>query len=188
MAWFDAEATGLVARAASAAASYCLLLGRRPLGPERALESPVRQRLYASILAAPGRSLVEVRRAMGIGWGNLYHHLGRLQAAGLVEATQAGRHCLVFPKGSQAAQLHQRAALLRGATARWVASYVLAHPGCDFKDVLAEAPVEQRTAYYHVRRLQDAKLIRAGSQSRYFDLRPADDLAACLAQAAAADG
>jgi predicted transcriptional regulator len=184
MAGLPGESAELLARAATAAASWALLLGRRPLGPERVLESPVRQKLYASIRARPGQTLMELRRSLGMGWGNLYHHVRRLQDAGLVETTQAGRRCLAFARGSQAAQLHQRAALLRGATARWIAAYVLAHPGCDFKDILVAAPVEQRTVYYHVQRLQEARLIRAGSGSRYFDLRPADDLAACLAQAA----
>jgi predicted transcriptional regulator len=183
MAVLDAKAAEILVRAAGAAASCCLLLGRRPLGPERVLENPVRQHLLATIREMPGRSLVELRRAAGLGWGNLYHHLRRLQEAGLVETTQAGRTCLVFAKGAQSTRLLQRAALLRGATARWIAAYVLAHPGCNFKDVLAAAPVEQRTAYYHVQRLQEAELIRAGSKSRYFDLRPADDLAECLARA-----
>ncbi len=187
MAWFDGGAVETLARAGGALASSALLLGRRPLGPERVLESPVRQQILARARATPGLSLMELRRVMGLGWGNLYHHLKRLEKAGLVETRAAGRQCLVFPTGSRGTESHQRASMLRGATARWVAGYVLAHPGCDFADLLKDAPVEQRTVYYHVQRLQRAKLIRAGSRSRYFDLRPADDLADCLARVTPGD-
>src|SRR5437867_1047427 len=140
MAWLSAMAQAIAQ--AGQNVPWGVLMGRRVLGPERALESPVRKQLYARICASPGQTLMELRRAMGMGWGNLYHHVRRLQAAGLVELAVAGRNCLVFPRGSHATGLHRRASLLRGATARWVAAYVLAHPRCNFKDILADAPVE----------------------------------------------
>jgi Bacterial regulatory protein, arsR family len=155
---------------------------RRPrVLPETVLKSSARRALMDAIHQRPGRSRRQLSDLLDMGWGTLDHHLRILERTGHVEII-AGPHVhLVFPKGHAQTEAHKRAAFLYGTSARRVAEFILAHPGCDRADVVNASSTERRTAYYHVHRLLKHGLIRSKRPTRHAELVPADDLAALLA-------
>lgn len=139
-----------------------------------------RATILALVAEQPGIALSELLAALGIGWGSLYHHIGKLQDAGAIEVRRKGRRSLVFPADGDSTRFGDEQGLLRGATVRRVAQAVLEHPGRNVLEISDALSITPRTVYYHVNRLLKAGLIRSGSRTRHQALSPEPHLARLL--------
>lgn len=125
------------------------------------------------IEANPGIPLAALRAQLELGWGTTYHHLAKLERAGLVRALGVGRRRVVVSSSCDISDAEMRArGLLHGPTARRVAELVAGRPRTRILDISAALGESDRVIYYHVGQLLKAGLLTSGSQTRHFDLRP----------------
>lgn len=149
-----------------------LIFGRVPTSVAIAatFDSRLRQEILTIVNDSPGIRLTELMERMSVGWGTLYHHLGKLREAGLIQTQVAGRRRLVYPIHRAAAFDSSAQSLLCGRTARLVALSIQRAPHRSLIEICDELGLSPRSTYYHVRRLLDAGLITSGSTTRHFDL------------------
>jgi len=131
--------------------------------------SPPRSEIYHAIKANPGITVTELAEQVQLGWGSVYHHLKKLRAAGQLRSRRVGKRRLLYV--SDAKSIPKRPLAL-GATAKAVASCIVRNPGGSIKDVMDELGLSPRMTYYHVEKLVEARLVTAGSRTRYVDLKP----------------
>lgn len=115
----------------------------------------------------PGITVTELALRFDLGWGSFYYHLERLRERKLIKGRRVGRRLYL-----QLAEAQAPRRIVLGKTARIIAVAIVQSPGCSMADLLATLPLTPRTLYYHVDRLREAKLITAGSKTRYTNLRP----------------
>lgn len=161
-----------------------------PAAQKRALDDPLRKRIYKAIEKAPGLPLSHLLTRLDVGWSTLYRELGELENAGLVTSKKRGRHCLVFPSGQEVAGRGalSQTILLQGRTAREIAHRISKKPGQDMESLAEALDLSPRVVYYHLRRLVEGKLIKSSSTTRYRDLAPTPALNELLKAFAKRDG
>lgn len=149
-----------------------------PAARKKALEDPLRKRIYKAIEKAPGLPLSHLLTRLDVGWSTLYRELEVLEDAGLIRSRKRGRHCLVFPSEDESATaipLNQTI-LLQGKTAREIATRIAKKPGQDMETLAEHLDLSPRVVYYHLRRLVEGKLIKSSSNTRYRELSPTPTL------------
>lgn len=154
-----------------------------PVGARAGLvaSSPTRQRILSEVARHPGISVSALKETLGLNWGPLYHHLGKLRAARLLDARQVGRLRLLYPGSRTKAGLEHHA-LLRGQSARRLALAIRASPGMEAGALSAALGVSPRAVYHHLKRLHGAGLIESPTSGRYKALRSTPLLESCLAE------
>lgn len=165
-----------------------LLLGilhRRNDAPQ-VKEHPTRAALLRIVADNPGIPLNKVRSKLPLGWGTLYHHVRRLEKTGAIETVAVGRRRLLYIPGVSADEELAAQALVEGATARAIAEAVWRRPGTSFKELVEATGASERVAYYHIKRLMDARLVESSSTTRHYGLRPSPLLIRCLLRVRAA--
>ena len=120
-----------------------------------------------------------LKEDLGLHWGPLYHHLGKLKAARLLDARQVGRLRLLYP-GSQTKAGLEHHALLRGQSARRLALAIRASPGLEAGTLSGLVGFSPRAVYYHLKRLHAAGLIESPTPGKYEALRGTPLLESCL--------
>lgn len=145
-----------------------------PAARKRALQDPLRKRIYKAIEKAPGLPLSHLLTRLDVGWSTLYRELEVLEEAGLVRSRKKGRHCLVFPYEDEVATSVplSQTILLQGKTAREIAIRIAKKPGQDMEALAEHLDLSPRVVYYHLRRLVEGKLIKSSSTTRYRNLSP----------------
>lgn len=128
----------------------------------RVLTSAERMRILQVVYERPGISLTELAQRASMTWGQLNYHLGRLEQAGLVHSTKAGRHRLVFPEKAPEEAPEDRALLLE-KTARLLALLIVENPRVSVTDLVHMSGETPRVVYYHVKKLLEAGLVTSSS-------------------------
>lgn len=138
---------------------------------DTAAHPPARMALLRLIEARPGIPLTEAKGLLTLGWGTAYHHVRALERAGLIQIVTAGRRRLLVPsKSHDDEQTILAKGLLRGATARRVALFVVDHPDARIADVAAGLGESPRVVYYHAKQLHEAGLLATRLPTSHFDL------------------
>lgn len=146
---------------------------RQPDSGEHVLGHPTRRAMYEDILARPGVTLGDLRKRVHLGWGNAYHHLRKLERAGLVRSERLGRRLVVSPSGREYDR--QRAvavAYLKGAAAFAICLDIMEHAGTSVVAIAERQRLSVRSVYYHVERLAQLGLVASRSSTRQFALHP----------------
>lgn len=143
------------------------------------LEAPQRKAMLDVIKSRPGISVGDLKEEMPFGWASLYYHLGILIDAGLVKDELDaidGRRRHLYPvlKGGRIPKAKTPEPVL-SAPSTEVATAIIDKPGMNLQELIVELGMTPRNVYYHVRRLEEAGLIKSSSKTRYRDLtaRPA---------------
>ena len=124
---------------------------------ERALRSPTARTVLDAVQKRPGASLTQLRRSTGLGWGTLYHHLARLQRAGLVTLEKHGRLRRAFLRGGGEVEVAPVGGH-HGRTRRRVAATIARGP-TTVEALVRETGLSRRVVYHHAKRLIDAGLV-----------------------------
>lgn len=140
----------------------------------RTLRSAAARRILEAVDRRPGSGLSELRRATGLGWGTIYHHLARLQRAGLVTVEKRGRLRCAFPKGTDQAPPRDH----HGRTRRRVAAVIQERGPVTVDEVVRVTGLSRRVVYHHAKRLIESGLAERSRADR--TLRPLPGLAALL--------
>lgn len=150
-----------------------LARARQPDTGAHILGSPIRREILAAVLERPGLTLGELRSKVRLGWGNAYHHLAKLQRAGLVQMERYGRRLVVFPAAEPLDAMAAPAlAILRGQTARAICDDIARHAPTDVSSIATRTGRSPRAVYYHVRQLIAVGLVESRSLVRQFSLYP----------------
>lgn len=113
----------------------------------------------------------ELRAQVELGWGNAYHHLRKLERAGLIRTRRIGRRFVIVPRSGVVDEMEVHArAILRGGTALRVCSDIANHPGTDVTHIATRLDETTRAVYYHVGRLTGCGLVVSKSPARQFAL------------------
>lgn len=122
------------------------------------LAHPRRAQVLQLVEAQPGIHFQDLARTLGIGRGNLEHHLRKMVAAGVLTKVLHGGYACYFPKGAVDRRVMAAAPLLRSG-GRPVLAMVRERPGLSGRQIALELGLSQSTVSYHLRRLEKAGLV-----------------------------
>ncbi len=138
---------------------------------DKALEHPVRQRLHQAITTEPGIHLNGLVRAVDKKGGVVRHHLGILEANGLILSKTGGGYRCYFPAHTGRHEL-ATAGALRSPTAQQLLQATRERPGLSMQDLAAQVGITPSAATHHARRLADAGLIERRREGRSVRIYP----------------
>lgn len=153
----------------------------------RVLDSSVRREMLELIRSHPGMTVRELLEEMQVGWGTLYHHLTVLERSELVRCVVSGRRRLLYltEQGPVPKDTKERS-VLAGSTARKLGEVIAANEGLGIEAIVQQSGVSPRVAYYHIKRLLEAGLVKSDSSTRYRGLVATDHLRRLLSEGAGA--
>lgn len=167
----DVERILALARQACAPVLFLLARPRQPPTGEHILGLPVRRKMFEVIRQKPGLTLGELRERVRLGWGNGYHHLKKLERAGLIRTTRIGRRLVITPVNGEMDEREAKArAHLKGQAAAAICGDISRHPGTDAASIAARTGQTVRSVYYHVKPLTALGLVVSRSRTRQFAL------------------
>lgn len=167
------ETLAVLVSHAIASAPTLLLLGRarQPDTGNHVLGHPLRLKILDLVGRRPGITMSELRKLVGLGWGNGYHHIEKLRRAGLIHTQLLGRRRTVWPTSDTPPVDEARArAYLRNPAPARLCRDVAEHPGTNVAAIVRRTGMMPHTAYYHLRRLRDLGLVKSRSPARQFAL------------------
>ena len=141
------------------------------LSDNELLEDANRQSIYRLIQSEPGISTKDVADRLGLAWGTVTHHLGKLEKRRFVVSKKYGKYRRYFANGHGGTDMKDQVAVLRLDRTGDVAALIQQQPGLTQKAVSAALGVSSSTILWHVKRLESAQLItkvREGKTVRYY--------------------
>ena len=141
------------------------------LTDDEILEDANRQSIYRLIQAEPGISTKDVADRLGLAWGTVTHHLGKLEKRRFVVSKKYGKYRRFFANGHGGTDMKDQVAVLRLDRTGDVAALIQQQPGLTQKAVSAALGVSSSTILWHVKRLESAQLVtkvREGKTVRYY--------------------
>ena len=135
------------------------------------LDDENRANIYRLIQAEPGISTKDVATRLGLAWGTVTHHLGKLEKRRFVVSKKYGKYRRYFANGQGGLETKDQVAVLRLDRTGDVAALIRSTPGMTQKAVSQALGVSSSTILWHVKRLEGANLItkvREGKLVRYY--------------------
>ncbi|HLF17216.1 MAG TPA: winged helix-turn-helix transcriptional regulator [Candidatus Thermoplasmatota archaeon] len=129
------------------------------LGDREATDHRVRALLATMVQAEPGIHMEELRRRLGLGRGQVLHHLDVLERHGVIVKSNPGRYLCYYPDRESAEHLGAVVPLLKTERARRLLEMVEASPGIPVPEAERAAGVARGHLDYHVERLAAAHLL-----------------------------
>src|SRR5438067_13789875 len=99
---FDFKRYLALARQALSSGPFLVLLARKrqPDTGSHVLAHPLRRAILDVVKASRvGMTMGELRQVVRLGWGNAYHHLHKLERAGLIRMQRIGRRLVITAAG-----------------------------------------------------------------------------------------
>ena len=181
-----AAQTALVAAAAAGASAAALYAAWRVLKwtglaaflplyshitDDHILDDANRAGIYRLIREEPGISTKDIADRLGLAWGTVTHHLGKLEKRRFVVSKKYGKYRRYFANGAGGSQDKDALAVLRLDRTGDVAALIQRHPGVSQKAVSEMLGVSSSTILWHVKRLEEVHLVRKvrdGKLVRYY--------------------
>lgn len=154
--------------------------------PGEGLLHPTRQDIYKLVREEPGIHAQAIGLRLGLGWGTTTYHLRQLERHGLLVARRQGRYKHFFANGDRSIQHKDAVGLLRNPTARAIAGAIGAQPNVVQKDLCLSLGISPSLASWHLRRLQEAGVVRAERVGRFVRYCPSASWSEIQAVAATA--
>lgn len=141
------------------------------------LDDANRASIYRLIQAEPGISTKDVADRLHLAWGTVTHHLTKLEKRRFVVSKKYGKYRRYFANGEGGTEKKDEVAVLRLDRTGDVAALIRANPGMTQKAVSTALGVSSSTILWHVKRLEEVRLVtkvREGKLVRYY---PAEGMA-----------
>ena len=135
------------------------------------LDDPNRAGIYRLIQSEPGISTKDIADRLDLAWGTVTHHLGKLEKRRFVVSKKYGKYRRYFANGAGGSQDKDALAVLRLDRTGDVAALIQKQPGLTQKAVSQVLGVSSSTILWHVKRLEEVKLVRKvreGKLVRYY--------------------
>lgn len=143
-------------------------------------DHPTRRQILELITDRPGRSISDLCRAIGAGWGTVQHHLYLLGQAGMIRGVMQGRNHRFFHGKEGVKRLEDVALLLRGRV-RQLAIAVLEEPGIGQRKLTESISMSRKVLREYVNLLLQQGLLREESRSKFRYYFPTEALEELLA-------
>lgn len=146
------------------------------ISDDEILDDENRAAIYRLIQAEAGISTKDIAERLGLAWGTVTHHLGKLEKRRFVVSKKYGKYRRYFANGAGGTEKKDELAVLRLDRTGDVAALIQANPGVTQKAVSVALGVSSSTILWHVKRLEEVHLVtkvREGKLVRYY---PAEGL------------
>lgn len=149
---------------------------RRPKGPpNQLLGQSARQDIVRAIERAPGISMSELVRRIGLPWSTMHYHLHLLNQAGIISSIRLGRERRLF--GEEATQGTRSAiALLRRRRIWDFVSTVFHKPGLRQTDIARGTSLQRKSLRRYIDLLKNEGLLIEVRESKYRRYYPTNRL------------
>ena len=120
--------------------------------------SDSRARIEALLLRSPGLHFREIKRRLGLGNGALENHLRTLMGLGVIESERDRQFVRFYPTSI----LHEERTLisvLRQPRLREIITFLILHPGADYKAIIQELKLSSSTISWHLKRLEEMGVV-----------------------------
>jgi len=122
-----------------------------------ALSDP-RARIEALLLRSPGLHFREIKRRLRLANGVLGYHLRILMGLGVIESEHDRQFVRFYPTST----LHEERMLisiLRQPRLREIITFLILHPGADYKAIVQELNLSSSTISWHLKRLEQIGVV-----------------------------
>lgn len=144
------------------------------LAPSEMLDNEARARVYEHVRATPGAHPSGIAAALGLGWGTVIYHLGKLESSSLVVAKTANHKKCYFATGSAlGADARAAVAAMTHDKAKLIVNAVHAAPGITQKQLAERVGMSQALMSWHVKRLVTSGVLLTAREGRSNALRVA---------------
>lgn len=133
-----------------------------------------RSAIYRLIQAEPGISTKDVANRLGLAWGTVTHHLGKLEKRRFVVSKKYGKYRRYFANGAGGTDQKDAVAVLRLDRTGDVAQIIQRQPGLTQKAVSQMLGVSSSTILWHVKRLEEVRLVRKVREGKLVRYYPAE--------------
>ena len=141
------------------------------------LGHPKREALYAQIMQKPGVTLQDLCEKTGLSRTAVSHHLRLLEQQHLIVSKRMGRSRHFFENGGRYGRDQKDAyAVLHNDRSKDIHSFIQGNPGAIQKDLCEAMEIQASVAHWHVKRLEEARLIEAVRQGRTVSYFPTQAL------------
>ncbi|MCA1818758.1 MAG: winged helix-turn-helix transcriptional regulator [Halobacteriales archaeon] len=169
--------TGLGVGAVLSLLYYFGVGGLRQIDSKNVLQHPLRQALLQTVQAEPGAHLRELAARHHTAVTNTQWHLRKLEMANLVKTQKVQGKRVYYPVQGGVATRDRaiQNAALRNPNAEAVRAFVAANPGAEASDVSGNLHLNPGTVRWHLRRLEDANLLRViteGDATHFYAMTP----------------
>lgn len=141
------------------------------------LGHPKREALYAQIMEKPGVTLQDLCEKTGLSRTAVSHHLRLLEQQHLIVSKRMGRSRHFFENGGRYGRDQKDAyAVLHNDRSKDIHAFIQGNPGAIQKDLCEAMEIQASVAHWHVKRLEEARLIEAVRQGRTVSYFPTQAL------------
>ncbi|MBI2077755.1 MAG: hypothetical protein HYT80_05200 [Euryarchaeota archaeon] len=130
------------------------------------LEHPLRDQIVGLVHINPGISAPALQKETGAGWSTVTYHLYVLHRHEILKSVRDGRHRRYFVAGTVPADRRSQLAVLQNPGTRRAFELVSAKPGIGRRVVADCAKWTPAGALWHLRRLEQAGLVRRETRGR----------------------
>lgn len=136
----------------------------------RILRSEVRQRLAALVREAPGVTITELGKAVGLSHSTASYHLRILEQAGEVQSKRDGRTVRYYAAGQYDDMATRLRPLLERERVRAILRLVVAKPHVNPFNIARELDVSVPTVMWHLAKLRDYGALQMEKRNGHYDI------------------
>src|SRR5438552_14726086 len=148
------------------------------ISDDEILDDANRANIYRLIQTEPGISTKDVAERLGLAWGTVTHHLGKLEKRRFVVSKKYGKYRRYFANGQGGSESKDQVAVLRLDRTGDVAALIRSTPGMTQKAVSQALGVSSSTILWHVKRLENVQLVRKVRDGKLVRYYPVDSFEA----------
>ncbi len=135
------------------------------LDEKNVLELGARRKIYETVSKYAGCHFREIERKSELSAGTVKYHLHFLTKHSLITLEKEGNNLRYFPKEFKP-QNKLLMGLLRQESIRRIILFILINEGCAQESIIASVKLSPSTVSWHIRKLEDAKIIRSEKKGR----------------------
>lgn len=125
------------------------------------------EKLVRYIHDNPGRHLRRIKRASGMGMGNVQYQLEKLEKIGRITSSKRGFYKYYFPVGLFKEDEKEILEVLSHETARKILMYIIERKSPAQLDIVNNVSISARSVSWHVGRLIDLDIIWEFKEGKY---------------------
>jgi predicted transcriptional regulator len=142
------------------------------------LDHKLRDKVHALIRENPAITPTELKKATGVGWGTIVHHLAVMEREGLIASRIEGRHRRFFLADEVPPRERASLAVLANQRTQEIYTDLLDNPGLATPELAQRVGLSSPGALWHLKRLEGSGLVSRRRDGRYVRYYPSQDFRA----------
>jgi predicted transcriptional regulator len=132
---------------------------------KKILELETRRKIYQTVKKYAGSHFREIQRKSGLAVGTVQHHLHALVKSGLVKEIKKGNNLVYFPREFESENT-ALLGLLRQESIRKIVLFIMLNKNCNHEQIVKYINLSPSTISWHLKKLQQEKIITADKKGR----------------------